>query len=80
MLQPFFIDKAMAAEFNEGLVIPTVNSDMKWQGDVLVVSVARWGGLAKVMAVAQARMVAMASGKMSAMAQAKAAVAALGRN
>lgn len=45
---------------------------------MLVDSVASWGGLAKVTAVAQARMVAMALGKMSAMAQAKTAVTALG--
>lgn len=41
---------------------------------------ASWGGLAKVTAMAQARMVAVALGKMPAMAQAKRAVAALGRN
>lgn len=53
---------------------------MKWQGLVLVVSVASWGGSPKMAAVAQAKAVAMASGKMAAMAQAKTAATAPSRN
>lgn len=67
-------------EFNEGLTTPTVNSDMKWQGDVLIDSVASWSGSARMTAMAQAKVVAMPSGKKAAMAQAKIAAIALGRN
>lgn len=67
-------------EFNEGLTTPTVNTDMKWQGDVLVDSAASWGGSAKMAAMAQAKTVAVVQAKMAAMAQAKTSTIALGWN
>lgn len=55
-------------EFNEGLVTPTVNLDMKWQGVVLVDSVPGWGESTKTAAMAQAKMAAVAQAKTAAMA------------